>query len=147
MVTRWAPAVLTAAYVVLIAMLTLWPSRIVDHPAGPLWVLFSLVSGMGWLTFDRFEFSANVAMFTPLGVLLTWLLGRRRCWYALLAGLALTVVIEVAQRGIPGRVSDPRDVAANTIGTALGVVLALAVEALVTRHRSRSAESSRQGDV
>jgi len=42
-------------------------------------------------------------------------------------GTAISVLIELAQQGIPGRVSSPADVLANTLGTALGVLLLVAV--------------------
>lgn len=69
------------------------------------------------------EFGANVAMFVPVGMFFLLLLGRRQWWLAVLAGLVLTVGIEVAQQEIPGRVSDPRDVVSNGAGTVIGVAL------------------------
>ena len=61
----------------------------------------------------------------------------------LLAGFAqivLTSMIENVQRSIPGRVSDPRDVAANSIGMFIGIVLALVLTlpATVRRRRDRA---------
>ena len=57
----------------------------------------------------------------------------------LAAGIVLTSMIEAVQREIPGRVSDPRDVAANSIGMFLGVLVAvvLTLPAAVRRRRER----------
>lgn len=81
------------------------------------------------LSLDRIEFLANVGLFVPLGVFLLLLVGGRLWLVALVAGIVLTSVIENVQRSIPGRVSDPRDVAANAtgmfIGVAVGAVLTL----------------------
>jgi glycopeptide antibiotics resistance protein len=77
------------------------------------------------LSVERIEFLANVALFVPLGVFLVLLVGTRHWLVALVAGIILTSMIESAQREIPGRVSDPRDVAANSIGMFVGVVIAV----------------------
>jgi VanZ family protein len=47
-------------------------------------------------------------------------------------------MIESVQREIPGRVSDPRDVAANSIGMFIGVVVAvvLTLPAEIRRRRA-----------
>jgi VanZ family protein len=52
-------------------------------------------------------------------------------------GIALTSAIETAQRSIPGRVSDPRDVVANSLGTVVGVALALVLTLPGTLRRRR----------
>jgi len=91
------------------------------------------------VTVDRMEFLANIAMFVPIGVFLLLLVGAERWWIALFLPLFLTIFIETAQRGIPGRVSDPRDILANTMGGVAGVVLAmiLTLPATLRRHRRR----------
>lgn len=138
---RAVAAVAALAYLGVIAALTLGPGPSSPGPAGPLWTMFTALRtlpGTGWVSFDRFEFSANIAMFAPLGLLLTLWWGRRRGWYGVLAGLAVSVTIEVAQRGIPGRVSDPRDIASNTLGALLGVVAGLVAWRLQERGRRRA---------
>ena len=77
------------------------------------------------LSIERIEFLANIGLFVPLGVFLLLLVGARLWLVALAAGIVLTSMIESIQRSIPGRVSDPRDVAANSIGMVIGIGLAL----------------------
>lgn len=95
------------------------------------------------LSVERIEFLANIGLFVPLGVFLLLLVGTRLWLVALAAGIVLTSVIENVQRSIPGRVSDPRDVAANSIGMFVGIVLAvvLTLPATVRRRRDRRARS------
>lgn len=76
----------------------------------------------------------NVAVFVPLGAALAaaTLVGSRkrrrggfwRWWLKMsLAGLVLSLFIELGQLAIPGRVTDVDDVILNTAGTALGALI------------------------
>lgn len=81
-----------------------------------------------WTTGSTLEFGANVLLFAPWGALAVLIVGARRWWLGILAGLALTTLIEIAQ--IPtARISDPRDLVANLVGTVLGVLLAVVIDA------------------
>jgi len=62
----------------------------------------------------------NVAVFVPIGFSLTGAVGHRRPGVAIALGAALSIGIELAQLGIPGRATDVDDVLFNTTGTALG---------------------------
>lgn len=129
----------TLAYIALVGWLTLTPQSAVQEQ-GILWRLvevFERFSATDWITFNHVEFALNVAMFVPFGIFFVLLLGRGRWWLAIMLSIALTVGIEFAQQTIPGRVSDPRDLVANTGGAVLGSLVAL----LVTwpkAHRIRS---------
>jgi len=92
------------------------------------------------LSIERIEFLANIGLFVPLGVFLLLLVGARLWLVALAAGIVLTSMIESVQRSIPGRVSDPRDVAANSIGMVIGIGLALVLTlpASLRRRRERA---------
>ncbi|WP_243227382.1 VanZ family protein [Microbacterium sp. CIAB417] len=122
-------AVATAAYLVVLARLTLVP----DDAAGTGGILrawaeaFAAAPLTRWITFDLLEFTANVALFVPAGVLgALWLGGR--WWLAVPIGLAISAAIETTQHlAIAGRVADVRDLVSNTAGTALG---ALAIAAM-----------------
>jgi len=80
--------------------------------------------------------AGNVAMFIPLGVLagpvLSW-----RPTTVLAAGLFTSIGIEVIQFAI-GRSADIDDVALNTTGTALGVLLCRAIVAIADRGGDQS---------
>ncbi|WP_165807246.1 VanZ family protein [Nocardioides currus] len=89
------------------------------------------------LSVERVEFLANVGLFVPVGVFLLLLFGSRLWWVAVAAGVALTSAIETAQQSVPGRVSDPRDVVANSIGTVVGVAVALLLTLPGTMRRRR----------
>ena len=123
---RAVPAILIPVYLAAVAWITLTPAP--GDPAGnPLLreVLrtLSAVPGLGWVDYDVAEFSANVLLFVPMGVLFTVLLGVWRWWLAVAFGVAATLIIEFVQLFIPERVSDPRDLQANTLGTLIGVLI------------------------
>jgi glycopeptide antibiotics resistance protein len=70
----------------------------------------------------------NILAFMPLGLFFcAYFSSPRRAALAavltFLLGFAVSLGIEVLQAYIPGRVSDWRDVATDTLGTALGVFL------------------------
>ena len=89
------------------------------------------------LSVERIEFLANIGLFVPLGMFLLLLVGTRLWLIALAAGIVLTSMIEAVQREIPGRVSDPRDVVANSIGMFLGIALAIVLTLPATLRRRR----------
>ena len=88
-----------------------------------------------WFTFLRLEFIANVAMFVPFGVFFILLFGPRRWWLAILVGVLMTLAIEGIQQFIPSRVPDIRDLAANSLGTTVGALLALTLTMTSSRAR------------
>ena len=89
------------------------------------------------LSIERIEFLANIGLFVPVGVFLLLLVGTRLWFVAVAAGIVLTSTIEKVQEQIPGRVSDPRDVAANSIGLFLGLLVALVLMLPATLRRRR----------
>ena len=129
-----------AAYLVVVGLVTLLPQS-GSRLGSPLYRLAEFFGGnpaTAWLTFNTLEFSANIVLFIPIGLLLTLMLGRRRWWVAILAGVAFTAAIEFTQRFLPTRVSDVRDIVANTLGAIVGTLLAIALVSLATRRSARS---------
>jgi VanZ family protein len=112
-----------AVYVLVLAVIAFWPTH-VDRDAGPL--LAAIEQLFPWATHRRLEFSANIALFVPFGLLLTPLL---RSWLlTLILGVGASMAIEVVQDlALPGRTASALDVAANSLGTAVGVLLALLI--------------------
>lgn len=129
---RWA----LAAYLIVVALVVLLPvsySDIID--AIWMWIRTDLgitSFGAGWV-----EFTANIAMFLPLGFLLTLLF--RHPWYGTLLALALSVAVEVVQIVIPDRVASVRDIVANALGAAIGALLAWLLFLRRDHRRARAA--------
>jgi glycopeptide antibiotics resistance protein len=133
---------LTVVYLGLVAMITLGPRPFDGRTESLVYRIVDVLARWettAWITYERLEFGANVAMFVPIGVFFLLLLGRRRWWLAVLIAATLTVAIETAQLTIPGRVSDPRDLLANTSGAVAGVVVGLVLTAGSGRRTRASA--------
>jgi glycopeptide antibiotics resistance protein len=123
---------LTVGYLAFVGWVTLTPQPAVPDPnsfARQLIRLILAIPPFEWLGYSALEFTANVGMFIPVGVLLALLLPPRRWWVAVLIGFAMTVTIETAQLFIPGRFSDVRDIVANTAGAAVGVAIVRMIRA------------------
>ena len=73
------------------------------------------------------EFTANIAMFVPFGVFVRVAFARLPWWAVLALGFATTVTIELIQSTLPSRYSTVSDVIANTLGTAVGLLIVWAV--------------------
>lgn len=143
-------ALVTGAYLLFVAWLTLTPQPISPDQVELVERVLDALQRRGYvesLTLSEVEFGANVALFVPVGVFLLVLFGAGGWWLALLGCVALTVGIESAQLGIPGRVSDDRDLVANSLGGAIGVGLALllTLPATLRRHRVRERERHAAG--
>lgn len=112
-----------AIYVLALVLIAFWPTH-VDRDAGPL--LAAIERLFPWATYRRLEFTANIALFVPFGLLLTLLV---RSWpLALGLGVGASLAIEVVQElALPGRTASVLDVLANSLGTAAGGLLALAI--------------------
>lgn len=83
--------------------------------------------GSGWI-----EFSANIVLFVPLGVLLT--LQFRRPAVGVIASILVSVGVELAQLVIPFRQATVRDVIANMIGAVIGAMVVWLIRHWLIRH-------------
>lgn len=142
MTRRGALAPLAAATVVILAA-TLTPQEAsasfsLADSLSPARVrgLLCLQCGPAWAS----DMIGNVLLFVPLGAALRWCLPRRP-WQAVLAGLLLSLVVEIVQLTgvVGGRHASLVDLATNTAGTALGVWLAGAWGWLVSPAPGRAA--------
>jgi glycopeptide antibiotics resistance protein len=118
----------TFVYLGVVGFITLVPQQRTEGSDWLLWAVldfFSRHSLTDWISYSVLEFWSNVLMFIPVGLFFLLLLGRRRWWLAVLLGVVLTCGIEFAQLFIPTRVSDPRDILANSTGAFIGVLAAL----------------------
>ena len=119
----------TIAYLVLVGWITLSPQSGIEEQS-IVWLFvefFEQFPATEWMTFSAVEFLANIALFVPFGLFFVLLLGRRQWWLAIVLSVATTVGIEFTQQFIGGRVSDVRDIVANSVGGAIGAILALAL--------------------
>ncbi|WP_299951858.1 VanZ family protein [uncultured Modestobacter sp.] len=85
------------------------------------------------------EAVANVLLFLPVGALSALILRRSGPVPPIALGAVASVLVELAQNTVPGRVPDLADVATNTAGTVLGVGLTTAC----LRRRARPRRSRR----
>ncbi|MFT4081091.1 MAG: VanZ family protein [Nocardioides sp.] len=142
-------SLLSGGYLIFVGWLTLTP-----QPIGPSQedLIERAIEGLHRrglamsLDYDRLEFLANIGLFVPIGVFLLLLFGSRLWWLALIGCVAMTCGIEYAQEYIPGRVSDSRDLVANSLGGLIGVVLALilTLPATLRRRERRRREQQRR---
>ncbi|RLQ81324.1 VanZ family protein [Mycetocola zhadangensis] len=136
---------LTTVYLAFVGWVTLGPQPLDESNSGFIFKMLRVLDryeATAWINYNTLEFSANVAMFFPIGLFLVLLFGRRLWWLAMALGCGITVVIETAQLFIPGRVSDPRDLVANSAGAILGVLIGLLLTARKAR-QLREAKAAR----
>lgn len=139
-------SLLTGAYLVFVGWLTLTP-----QPIGPNQqeLILRILDGLhrrGYaerLDYNRLEFLANIGLFVPIGMFLLLLFGAGFWWLAAIGSFAMTAFIEKAQQYIPGRVSDERDIVANTLGALIGIAIALVLTMPATLRRRRARRARR----
>ncbi|MDQ4137242.1 MAG: VanZ family protein [Actinomycetota bacterium] len=139
-------SVVTFVYLGIVAWLTLGPQPLDDEANGLLFRVLEYLDrypSTAWVNYNGLEFTANIAMFVPVGLFFLLLLGRSSWFPAVLAGVGLTFAIETAQLFLPERVSDPRDLASNSIGALIGVIAALLVTTPKARRIKREADARR----
>jgi VanZ family protein len=137
--TRRVLALTGIAYGVICLLIGFWPTP-VDRPIdGLLARVLGFLHAHGvpqFIGYSLVEFWANVALFVPVGAVLAALAPRRLWWAPLVLGVELSAVIELIQFDLlPARVASVGDVAANSLGTAIGV----GITALLLRSRAPAA--------
>jgi hypothetical protein len=138
----------TGVYLAFVGWVTLGPQPFDESNSGLIFKVLRVLhrhDATAWIDYNTLEFGANVAMFFPIGLFLVLLFGRRLWWLAMALGCGITLAIETAQIFIPGRVSDPRDLVANSVGAILGVLVGLVLTARKAREikREKAAKAAR----
>lgn len=144
-ITRGAAAVIGILLLMGLALLTLTPPRIEDRMPNLLDRVVETFHRLGWsrLGFSELEVLANVAVFVPVGALAFVLLPRRAWMLSLLAGPAMSVLIEGIQRvALPHRAATVNDVVANSLGATGGVALAIICTLLFAPRSSQDLSSN-----
>lgn len=122
-------------YSALVAVVVGWPTPVDAGARDGLWLVLDRLHHAGlpwWVDYDLVERAANVAMFAPLGLLVTRV--TRRWWWGLAVPAALSGAAELSQHLFrPERFATWTDVATNTAGAGLGVVVAV----VLMRRRAR----------
>ncbi|MCD4535352.1 VanZ family protein [Nocardioides sp. cx-169] len=134
-------SLLTGGYLVFVAWLTLTPQPIGPDDQDLIIRALEALHRRGYaesIDYNRLEFLANIALFVPIGMFLLLLFGAGQWWLAAIGAFLLTSFIETVQQQIPGRVSDDRDLIANTLGGLIGIVVALVLTLPATLRRRRA---------
>jgi len=134
-------SVITVLYLVGVGWVTLGPEPYDDGTSSILWRFldfFGRYDATDWITFDRVEFVANIAMFVPLGMFFVLLLGRKQWWLAMILCGGISCAIEIWQGALlPTRVADVSDIVANTSGGTIGVLLGVVLMSISLARRGR----------
>lgn len=137
---------LGSLYLVALALIALWPTpvdRIANRQLVRILIKLHDHGVPGWFSYALIEFSANIVLFLPVGMLSVILLGSARWWVAILIGFGASCLIELSQLVfLPSRYATLMDVLANTIGAALGAGLALIVLGAVTARSGPGPQSA-----
>lgn len=128
----WLIAVVGLIYALGAAAILFWPTTLTDAFRAQLDAVGELIPYGDKLL----EAGANVLLFVPAGWLAGSLLPRGKRWLGLIGGVMVSSGVELTQAVLlPGRVPSPRDILANSLGVALGVLLAAVTEGRrVARH-------------
>ncbi len=131
-------AIALVVYGLLVIAATLTPVA-PDRPiSGLLRRLISAAHNHGvprFIDYGLIEFTANIAMFIPLTLIVAWLLPRHLWWAAAIVGSWSSFAIESAQHFLlPGRFASVLDILSNSLGSLLGALIARAVRSAVV-HR------------
>ena len=143
-------SLITGGYLIFVAWLTLTPQPIGPDDQRFIERVLDALHRRGYaesIDYTRLEFLANIALFVPIGMFLLLLFGAGGWWLAAIASFAMTAFIESAQSQIPGRVSDGRDLIANTGGALIGIAIALILTLPATMRRRERKRYERQREA
>ncbi|MHA7282222.1 VanZ family protein [Arthrobacter sp. TMS2-4] len=133
-------AALCAVWLLAVALIVLWPTPVDRAGGGTLRRLLAFLHEHGapaFFSYGMVESLANVLMFVPFGLFWFFLAPRGWRWAGPLAGLVLSILIELTQLLLlPQRFATPWDMFANTLGAACGALAAWVLVSRWQRHRT-----------
>ena len=127
---RWA-AVILVIYTAVAAFVGVVP-RPIDRGVTP-WIRGRLDymhrHGLReWIGYDFVEYAAHVVLFVPFGILAVVAVGRGLAWLAVVAGIAVSVLVEVGPSVVgAGSAPDMFELLLNVVGVVAGAVIGWAV--------------------
>jgi glycopeptide antibiotics resistance protein len=128
---RRAALWVSLAYLVALTLIAFWPIPVDRGAHGSISSVVLWLHRHGvpaWLNYAVIEFTANIALFVPVGLLVVLLAGAHRWWLGPLFGAAISSAIEVGQLVfLPERFATVNDVIANSLGAVLGTIAAIIV--------------------
>ena len=127
--------VLLISYVIVILFATLWPTPLDQGYSAAIQKVLDVAHRNGvpeWFGYKKLEFSANLAMFVPLGFLSALLMPARVWWLALLMCPVLSIAIETSQAAfLAARFATATDVVSNSTGAVIGILIAVILRSAV----------------
>jgi glycopeptide antibiotics resistance protein len=134
-VREWLGVTILISYGLIVLLATLWPTPLDQGYDASIQKLLGVLYRNGvpeWFGYGKLEFSANIAMFVPLGFLTTLILPTRVWWLALVLCPALSIAIELTQASLlAARFATVSDVIANSTGAVVGALIAVILRALI----------------
>lgn len=134
----WAGLALCAAFIL---VLTMWPTPIDRGYEAAIDRVLQILHNRGvpeWFGYRKFEFAANIVMFVPFGFFISLSLPFKYLWVAFGVIPSFSAGIELTQSlFLDQRFSSAADVAANTIGGYIGLIVA-AIMWILVRSRDRA---------
>ena len=141
---RTARALLTA-FLAFLALVGFWPSPVDKPLEGHIAGFLHLVHRLGapvWFDYGFIEASANVALFVPLGFLAVLGFPTKRWWQLAGLGMLISGCMELGQfLFLHSRCPSALDVATNTTGGLLGIVMASALQRRAKGHLQPAAST------
>jgi glycopeptide antibiotics resistance protein len=131
----WLAALLLVVYGIFVLFVVYWPTPVDKGLESSIDKVLSVLHRHGvpgWFGYHKLEFSANIAMFVPLGFLIALVLPAKRWWLTLIIGPVASALIEVSQGlFLSERFASVLDVVANSTGAIIGAIIAVILRALV----------------
>lgn len=132
---EWLVVTSLVVYAIVVLLMTMWPTPLDRGFESSIDKLLEVLHRNGipnWFGYNKLEFSANVAMFIPLGFFVALVLPTRVWWLALVVCPLISVGIEITQATLlTARFATVSDVIANSLGAVIGITAAVALRAIV----------------
>jgi VanZ family protein len=146
--THFAAPLLLAVITGLIVYVSLYPFRFVEQGPG----LLEALRAISWQRAGRGDIFNNLLLYAPFGFCAALVLQPRGGRTAALAGalvlgLSLSLLLELLQASVPGRVSSLRDLALNGTGTLAGAAFGTLFHAITSRISPQNPAGARSSFV